>query len=204
MPRRCGFHLWQPLEDSPQLGFHRRRVEVAAHGDNQFAAECAFVPRLQVVHRNRADSSQLRLPCVRAVGAVHQLGRLAAGNLVFLVVAPDNPRGHLLLRQFELFRAELRVKQQVHGERKHLVGVAFERVPRHRRGIHVSPGFNVRGLGFQQVIQRITAQLRSAAGAPRLPIKRHQPRFGRILVPLAARNQHRAVNKRQLVILLQK
>ena len=154
------------------------------------------MPCLQVVHGDRADGGELWLAGVGTAGPVDQLGRLAAGDSAFIIVAAHDPGGHLLLRQLQLLRAELGMKKQVHGKRENLI-------PREGCGIHIAAGLDVRRLGFEQVVEGVAAQLGCAAGAPCLTVEADQPRLGRILVARAAGNRHRAGDERQLVILLQ-
>ena len=174
--RRLGRDRRQAFEGRAHLGLHRRGIEVAADADDELALEGAIVPGLQVGQRDGADGGELRLARVGTVGAVDQLGRFALGDSVLIVVAANDRRGFLLLRQLQLFRAEFGMKEQVHGQRKDLVGIALERVPRDRGRIVVAVGLNVRGLGFEQVVHRVAVHLRGAAGAPRLAVEADQGR----------------------------
>jgi hypothetical protein len=61
----------------------------------------------------------------------------------------------------------------------------------------------VRCLGFEQIVQCISIHLGRAAGTPCLAVEAHQARLGGSLIARAARNEHRARNEWQLVILLQ-
>ena len=61
----------------------------------------------------------------------------------------------------------------------------------------------MRGLGLQQIVQRVAVQLGCPAGPPGLPIEANQAGFGLILVSRPARNQHRPGDERQLMIFLE-
>ena len=98
-----GLDRRQPFKGCAQLGFHGHGVEVAADADDELAADGAVVPGLEIVDGDRADGGQLRLAGVGAVGAVDQLGRLAVGDFVFVVVAADDAGGFLLLGQCGAF-----------------------------------------------------------------------------------------------------
>ena len=199
-----GFHRWQPLKGRAQFGLHGHRIEVAGNANDQLAANGAIVPGLQIVQGDRAHGGQLGLARIRAVGAVHQLVRFAFGDPGFVIVAPDDPRGFQLLGQLELFGIEFGVQQQVQSQRKHLVRVAFERIPRKRGGVLVALGLDVGSLGLQQIVQGVAVQFGSAAGPPGLAVETHQARLGRVFVARAARNEDRSGDEGEFVILLQK
>ena len=119
----------QSFKGGAQLGLHGHGVEVAADAHDQLAADRPLVPGLQIVEGDRADGGQLRLAGVGAIGPVSQLGRLAFGDLGFIVVAANDSRGLLLLGQLELFLVEFGMQKQVYSQRKDLVRIAFERIP---------------------------------------------------------------------------
>ena len=201
--RRLGSDGRQTFEDRAHLGFHGRGIEVAADADDELALQRAVVPGLQVGKRDGADGGELRLARVGAVDAVDQLGRFALGDSVLIVVAAHDGRGFLLLGELQFFRAEFGMKQQVHGQRKDLVGVAFQRIPGERGGIVVAVGLNVRGLGFEQIVHGVAVHLRGSAGAPCLAVEADEAGLGGIFVARAAGNEHRAGDERQLVVFLQ-
>ena len=111
----------QALERRADLGFHCGGIEVAGDADDELAFECAIVPRLQVAQSDGADGGKFGLARVGAVDTVDELVGFAIGDAILIVVAANDPRGLLLLRKLQLVCAELRVKEQVHGERKDLV-----------------------------------------------------------------------------------
>ena len=203
VPRRLGSHGRKGLEDRAHLGFHGRGIEVAADADDQFAFQSAIVPGLQIGKSDFADSGEFGLPRVGTVDAVDQLGRFALGNSILIVVAAHNARGLLLLRQLQFFRTEFGMEQEVHGQRKHLVGIALERIPGERGRVVVALGFNVRGLGFEQVIHGVAVHLFRSAGAPRLLINPDEAGLGGIDVARAAGYEHRAGDERQFMVLLE-
>ena len=144
------------------------------------------MPCLQIVEGNRADGGQLRLAGVGRVGAVDELGGFAAGDLAFIVVAADDARGHLLLGELELFGGEFGMKKQVHSQREDLVGVGLERVPGERRGIDVAGGFDVRGLGFEQVVEGVAARSWRCRWCARSAIEIDEAGFGGVFIARAA------------------
>src|SRR6185437_514598 len=95
------------------------------------------------------------------------------------------------------------MKQQVYGQRKHLVRIGLQRIPRERSRLQPAFRLDVRGLGFEQVIHLIAAHLRRTARPPRIPIKRHQPGLPRLLHVRPAFDQDGPRHKRQFMILLQ-
>ena len=155
MAARRGHDLRQSFKGRAQPGLHGHGVEVAADAHDQLAADGAIMPGLQVLHGDRADGGQLGLPGVGTVGSIDQLGGFAAGDLLFVVVAPDNARSLLLLGQFQFFGTEFGVQKQVQSQGKDLVRIALERIPGKSGRIHVSAGLDVCGLGFEQIVQRI-------------------------------------------------
>ena len=68
----------------------------------------------------------------------------------------------------QLFRVELGMEKQVHGQREYLIGIALERIPRHGSRVLVALGLNVRGLGFEQIVECVAVDLGGSAGAPGL------------------------------------
>jgi len=162
------------------------------------------VPGLEIGQGDRADGGELGLARVGAVDAVDQLVRFTPGDLVLVVVAAHDGSGLLLLGQLQFIRAELGMKQQIHGQRKDLVGVAFERVPGEGGGVIVASSLDVRGLGFEQVVHGVAVHFGRAAGAPCLPVKADQAGFRWSLIARAARDEHRAVDEGKLVVFLQK
>ena len=103
----------------------------------------------------------------------------------------------------ELFRAEFGMQEQVHGERKDLVGIALERIPREGGGVFVARGLNVRGFGFEQIVEGVAVHFGCAAGAPGLSVETDEARLGGVLVARAAGNEDRAGDEGQFVIFLQ-
>jgi len=94
-------YQWQPFKRRPHL------ASIATGSKSPLMRQSAFlsvsvVPRLQVSKLYCANGRQLRLARIRPVGSVDQLCRLALRNPFLIVIAANDPCGHLLLRKAEV------------------------------------------------------------------------------------------------------
>ena len=159
--------------------------------------------RVEIGDREAEHVGNLGRASIGALGPVYQLGSLLRGDFAWVLIATQDPGNCLLLRQLQLARIELGMEQQVDSEVEHLVAVRFETRPGHGTRVHICCGFNLRGLGFKQVVQRVAVHLRRAAGAPNLPIQAGKARLGCGQVAAAAMHLDEAIDKRQLVVFLE-
>ena len=127
---------------------------------------------LQVGNGDCHHARQLRCAAVRIGGPINKLRRLAARDLSYVVVSSNDAGSHLLLREIELARIELRMHQQVRRKTKDGVEIRLEARPAHARRVNVAVGLHLRSLGLQQVVHRIAGFARRSAGTPDISIQR--------------------------------
>jgi hypothetical protein len=176
------------LERSPQLGFHRGRIKIAAHPqDDVIGMNVSFVPVDQILASDGRDGGIFGLTRIGIVRSIREFGGFARRNFSDLIVAPRNAVVGLLLRQVEFVSAEFGMLQQVSEDFENVVEVTFQAGQADASRIGTATGFHFGGAHFQEVVQLIAGLRFGSTGAPDLAEDIDQSNFGGGFVALIRR-----------------
>ena len=168
--RREGRHgrlLHGPIgEQLLQLGFHLRRGEISVDREHDVGGkEIALVERDQVLTLDAVDGLVFLAPPVGIVAAVNDVGKLALGDSMRIVIAPGDAAAKLGFRQIDLFLPEFRAGENVFEHGEDFIGILLQCGKGNSAARLADAALHHSGHVFQLLIELVAGAVFSSASA---------------------------------------